>query len=53
MATGVGSGSTTLVRPHLGAKVLAREFGGTLPKPSQTGKTPFAADGQFVPYNPD
>jgi hypothetical protein len=53
MATGVGRGSTTLVRPHLGAKVLAREFGGTLPKPSQTAKTPVPQNGQFVTCDPD
>jgi hypothetical protein len=29
------------MRPHLGAKMLARESGGTLPKPSQSAKTCF------------
>jgi len=45
MATGV---DTTLVRPHLGAKMLAREFAVTLPKPSGWAKTRFAENGHFV-----
>jgi hypothetical protein len=48
MATGVGRGCTTLVRPHLGAKMLAREFAVTLPKPSRSAKTHIAENGQFV-----
>jgi hypothetical protein len=42
MATGVGLGSTTLVRPHLGAKMLAREFRRTLPNLYLCAKTHFA-----------
>jgi hypothetical protein len=48
MATGVGWGCTTLVRPHLGAKMLAREFAVTLPKPLRWAKTRFGENGHFV-----
>jgi hypothetical protein len=48
MATGVGRGYTTLVRPHLGAKMLAREFRVTVPKPSRSAKTNSAENGHFV-----
>ena len=45
MATGVGRGSTTLVRPHLGAKMLARELRRTLPNLYLCAKTHFAKNG--------
>src|SRR5215216_6378127 len=52
MATGVGRVHDT-VRPHLGAKMLAREFGGTFTKRSGSSKVLCAANGHFVTGIPD